>query len=577
MSQLLDARIQAWRQQLQDHLHGLLDFAGEAGNATIRETLETLIARSQDPFLFVVVGEVKAGKSSFINALLGSAEEICEVAPQPMTDCIQQVVYGPAPKSTQVNPHFRIVEQPIEILRDFAVVDTPGTNTIIEHHQEITERFVPIADLIIFVFEAKNPYRQSSWDFFQTIRSEWHKKVLFVLQQKDLLPAEDLAVNQKGVQDHARKAGIADPLVFAVSALHERTGAPASSGFSVLRSYIQDHVTGGQAPLRKMISLLDTATGVLERIGSGIGDRHRQWQEDRDFRNRIEQHLDQQRSLSEEQVGVLIAEILAAYQSIADDTDRELAGGLRFGAVLNRTLAGMFNRDARLQHWLQEVVNRLESRLRTDLKSRLDRQILDVAERIQQMARVVELEIRQSPTILPHDHEIFSDIADRRAAVLEELLTSFTHFMERNESFLPEDLFSGSRQMAPNVATGSGVAVVGVVLAAVTKGMVFDITGGVLTGLGILFAGITFGFQRKAILKRYREEMNQGKAALETELSEKLYHYVSVIRRRIASNFDSFDLHLQREEDVIQRLLSTQDKLTHRNTGLHDEISGELH
>ena len=45
---------------------------------------------------------------------------------------------------------------PVEILREIAIVDTPGTNAIVAHHQEITEGFVPAADLIVFVFEAKN-------------------------------------------------------------------------------------------------------------------------------------------------------------------------------------------------------------------------------------------------------------------------------------------------------------------------------------------------------------------------------------------------------------------------------------
>src|SRR6476659_3890463 len=43
--------------------------------------------------LLVVVGEVKAGKSSFINALM--REDVCEVAPGPCTVRIQELVYGP--------------------------------------------------------------------------------------------------------------------------------------------------------------------------------------------------------------------------------------------------------------------------------------------------------------------------------------------------------------------------------------------------------------------------------------------------------------------------------------------------
>ncbi|RQH24196.1 hypothetical protein D5R40_30035 [Okeania hirsuta] len=38
------------------------------------------------------------------------------------------------------------------MLRKISIVDTPGTNTISEHHQEITERLFLRSDLIVFVF-----------------------------------------------------------------------------------------------------------------------------------------------------------------------------------------------------------------------------------------------------------------------------------------------------------------------------------------------------------------------------------------------------------------------------------------
>ena len=97
----------------------------------------------------------------------------------------------------------------------------PGTNTIIDHHQEITERFIPHSDLIVFVFEAKNPYRQSAWSFFDYINSEWRKKVIFILQQSDLMKPDDLIINIEGVKKQAKEKGINDPKVFAVSALRE--------------------------------------------------------------------------------------------------------------------------------------------------------------------------------------------------------------------------------------------------------------------------------------------------------------------------------------------------------------------
>lgn len=577
MMELIDSQIQHWRKRLQQLMTELAHFIGQGDNEALKSTVNDLISRSADPFLFVIVGEVKAGKSSFINALLDTGEEICKVAPQPMTDCIQQIIYGDHPEETQINPYLRIIKQPIDILREFAIVDTPGTNTIVEHHQEITERFIPTSDLIVFVFEAKNPYRQSSWEFLAFIRDEWRKKVMFILQQKDLLTDEELRVNTEGVKQHAVQQGLVDPLVFAVSARDEIAGQKETSGFAEIRNHIQQAVTGGNAPVLKMESILQTGDTLLDKMKLGIGDRRRQWERDRDFRKRIAETLEQQGLLSENQVHTLIKAISRDFQLITTKYDQELTEGLSFLTVINKTIAGIFSKQATLKEWLQHLIHQLENALQTDLRKKLDQQIVDVADRIQQMARVIEYEIRNSPNELAMGHDIFSDIAERRAQVLRELLTSFTSFLQRGENFMPDDVFDTSRNMAPQVAAGSGIAVIGVVLAAVTNGMVFDVTGGILTGIGVFFAGITFGFQRRSILRRYREEMSQGEKQLQVELESKLLSYIQTIRQRIDSNFDRFDLHLKLEESEVlalelewERIHATRTQLLHE---LQDAIN----
>jgi hypothetical protein len=40
------------------------------------------------------------------------------------------------------------------LLRDLSIVDTPGTNVILERQQRLTEEFVPRADLVLFTMSA---------------------------------------------------------------------------------------------------------------------------------------------------------------------------------------------------------------------------------------------------------------------------------------------------------------------------------------------------------------------------------------------------------------------------------------
>ncbi|HRF40153.1 MAG TPA: dynamin family protein, partial [Saprospiraceae bacterium] len=134
MSQLISRDVQIYRAQVEEIIKDLHELVIQTGNEDLGRTVSDLRNRINDPFMFVIVGEVKAGKSSFINALLSTGKEIAKVAPQPMTDTIQQIVFGEQEEAVTVNPFLKKIFLPVDILREIAIVDTPGTNTIVEHH-----------------------------------------------------------------------------------------------------------------------------------------------------------------------------------------------------------------------------------------------------------------------------------------------------------------------------------------------------------------------------------------------------------------------------------------------------------
>ena len=236
MENILNQNLKVYKTQIDQIVKELHDLTVGIGHNELATMVSELRNRITEPFMFVIVGEVKVGKSSFVNALLSSDKEICKVSPAPETDTIQQILYGEKEETIVVNPFLKKIMQPVDILKEIAIVDTPGTNTIVDQHQEITERFIPASDLIVFVFESKNPYRQSAWDFFDYIHADWRKKIIFVLQQKDLMVPADLVVNIQGVKDYAAKKGITYPNVFPVSAKMELEGKLEESGYLPLRA-----------------------------------------------------------------------------------------------------------------------------------------------------------------------------------------------------------------------------------------------------------------------------------------------------------------------------------------------------
>ena len=108
--------------------------------------------------------------------------------------------------------------QPIAFLKDFNIVDTPGTNTMVAEHQEITENFIPRADLVLFVFSVVNPWGASAWELLRFVNQKWLKNIVFVLQQADLREPAEVKVIEKHLRETAnQKLGFAPP-IFAVSA-----------------------------------------------------------------------------------------------------------------------------------------------------------------------------------------------------------------------------------------------------------------------------------------------------------------------------------------------------------------------
>lgn len=570
---ILNQHTQALRVQVEDAVKDLHHLAQEIGHKELAGTVGELRNRMAEPYMFVIVGEVKAGKSSFVNALLDAGHEICAVAPQPMTDTIQQILYGETAETVVVNPYLKKIFLPIDILRDIAIVDTPGTNSIVERHQDITEGFIPASDLVIFVFEAKNPYRQSAWDFFDFIHRDWHKKIIFILQQKDLLSSEDLAVNERGLFDFAVKKGVTSPVIFTTSAKAELEGRYDESGFSIVRDFIRTHVTGGRGAALKLQNNLTTSRSILERIREGLDTRAAQLQADKAFRQDVHQTLDHQEAKSNHQSGILIENLLNGYDRITKETGRSLDNGLSFPAMLRRSFLGIFNKQASIKDWLDSLAKQLETNLNAELRTKLSDGVVDLADSVQQMAKMIDLKIRHnSMSVVKSDTYIFEDISDKRAAVLKDLQEAFGRFLSRSENFTDARLFPENASISPNIAAGSGVAVIGLILAGVTKAAVFDITGGVLTGIGLLFAGITAGVQRRRIVKGYDDEIIRGRRRMEEVLHEKLNAYVRIIKSRINDNFADLDALLANEDKQINHFEAQYDALVQRFDKLYKDL-----
>ena len=171
---ILDERREALVERERELLEKLVSFLKDFGAPS--EDIDLVQRAHQDLeelFLLVIVGEFNSGKSAFVNALLGA--DISEEGVTPTTDRITVLRYSDEPVEKGRSDGVLEKGYPNEFLREIAIVDTPGTNAIIRHHEELSRGFVPRSDLVLFVTSAERPLTESERGYLELIR-DWGRR-----------------------------------------------------------------------------------------------------------------------------------------------------------------------------------------------------------------------------------------------------------------------------------------------------------------------------------------------------------------------------------------------------------------
>ena len=242
-----------------------------------RETLAESIQQLDELFLLVVVGEFNAGKSAFINALLG--QKLLKEGVTPTTTQINILRYGENQERTALDEHRQVVHLPVPWLSEISIVDTPGTNAIIRQHEEITSQFVPRADLVIFITSVDRPFTESERLFLEGIRN-WGKKVVVVINKIDNLETkQEMLQIRSFVEENARALLGMTPDVFPISSrlgLRAKQGEPRlweASRFEPLEKYIHDTLDESSRLRLKFLSPLGVAEHLTNRYRQASASR----------------------------------------------------------------------------------------------------------------------------------------------------------------------------------------------------------------------------------------------------------------------------------------------------------------
>lgn len=246
-------------------------------SAEDKKTLTESIHQLDDLFLLVVVGEFNAGKSAFINALLG--QKLLQEGVTPTTAQINILRYGADQNREVLNEFQHVLNLPSEMLAEISIVDTPGTNAIIRSHETITNQFVPRSDLVLFITSVDRPFTESERAFLEKIRN-WGKKVVIVVNKIDILEdAAELDQVIKFVRENAITLLGSEPEIFPVSAryaLKAKLGEDQlwqPSRFEPLEEYIRTTLDERSRVQLKFLNPLGVGQHLADSYLEIISDR----------------------------------------------------------------------------------------------------------------------------------------------------------------------------------------------------------------------------------------------------------------------------------------------------------------
>lgn len=211
------------------------------------------------PYLMVFVGPFSSGKSSLINALLGS-DSLLQVGPTPTTDRITMLRHGDETQQVR-SGELDTVFHPSPLLEKVSFVDTPGLESIFREHEATTRRFLHRSDAVIMVMLATQAMTRQNLEYLQLLK-EYGKTVIIVINQVDLLSAQEADSVREYVLEQSQDHLGYKPRVWLMSARHglaarqpDGSVDPAlweASGLSQLEHYVDEQLSD-KARLRQKL------------------------------------------------------------------------------------------------------------------------------------------------------------------------------------------------------------------------------------------------------------------------------------------------------------------------------------
>jgi small GTP-binding protein len=518
--------------------------------------------RLDELFMIVVVGEFNAGKSAFINALLGA--DVLEEGVTPTTQRIHVIKYGETP-SREERDGLLYVFYPALWLKDLNIVDTPGTNAVLKEHQIVTEKFVPHSDFVLFITSSDRPFTESERVFVELIRN-WGKKIVAVVNKADLLDSEVAREKVLSfVTSHLKEVVGTDPKVFLVSSRLAKEARKNNdlvqweeSGMQEIEQFLQRSFTEKERVRLKLTTPLQVSERLAERYLTALEEQKRLLVGDLETVHEINAQLE----AYEREMRTQFVYHLSHVENVLNKMEHR--GNEFFEETIRLTrIFDMLNAE--------KIRGEFERKVIADTAHQVERQINDlidwmVAQDFRQWRQIASLvEERMSKRSKPQVGLLNREFERRRKELLESVGESAKRAVETYDREAEARELADSVQSAVAQAALVEVSAIGLgtILVKVLATTMADLTG-ILAASTLAAVGLYLIPARK---RKAQKKLHESTEKLRNELRQALQ--------------DEFDIELQRSISRIRDALAPytsfveteERKLEHQGKQLEDILT----
>lgn len=540
-------------------------------------SLDFAVEQLDEIFMLVIVGEFNAGKSAFINALVGAM--VMPEGVTPTTAVINLLRYGTEVSEKMLADGVIQRTYPADFLREITVVDTPGTNAIIREHEHLTQSFVPRSDLVLFVTSADRPFTESEREFMAAIR-EWGKKIVIILNKIDLMRDQTSRDQVTAfVQDKVQQFLGFTPEVFPVSSLlaqqakeiEQRNPSESErlwqlSQFEPLETYVIETLDEESRIRLKLLNPLGIADHLSERYLKATNDRLSVIADDLQTIDNIERQLALYTEDMRKQFEYHLTRVENIIHRMNERGDQFFEETIRLGRVFD-----LMNSD--------RIKNEFAAKVIGDTEREIDQTIDDLIDwMVEQDLRVWEAvnEYVDRRRLNKYADELIGDVGTQfrydRRSMLESVSKRAQEEVDRYDATRhAHELSLGVRNAVATVAVAEAGAVgLGALVVTAASTAAIDITGilaaSVLAGVGLF----VLPMKRRNARKDFHERSEELEARLMDVMREQ---FESELNRSVARIADAISPYTR----FVRSSQSKYETLQHEITTAQNDLRGIRH